>query len=75
MSQPNWRGGTLGSRERLRTNLLLRLVPRFATLAEGEREGEEQEREGYHAAGCAVVVCEIWRDSSELGPSLGAPFF
>ena len=64
--QLNRRGGVLCSRERLRINLLLRLVLRFATLAEDGREGEEQEREKHHAAGFALVVCEIWRYRTEL---------
>lgn len=47
----------------------MRLVLNFAMLADDGREGKAQKRERVHAAGIAAVVCGIWKDRTELGPS------
>ena len=67
------RGDALCARERLRIQLLLRLSLNFAMLAEDGRGGEAKEKERMHAAAMAAVVCGIWKDRTELGPSPRAP--
>ena len=69
--QVNRRHGALCSRERLRIHRLLQLVMSFAQLAESDRLGEEaQRRERNHAAMIAAIVCNIWQDRTQLGPSV-----